>query len=89
MLHETSQYCGKPPGRPPNPNLVRDVSHHDKPFIDPEGMGALEDPDTMLRVLGRLKEDEDILPLSSLATLTSHTALRGNVAGLEDDTIMG
>ena len=52
-------------------------------------MGALEDKNTALRVLGELKEEGDILPLSSLSTLSSHTALRGNVARLEDDTIKG
>ena len=41
MVYETSLSCGKPPGRPPNPDLVRYVLHHDAPFIDPRGMGAL------------------------------------------------
>ena len=40
LAHETSLFCGKPPGRPPDPYLVRHVSHHDAPFIDPGGMGG-------------------------------------------------
>ena len=63
LVHGTLLCCGKPPGRPPDLDLVRDISHHDAPFIDLGGMGALEDHDTVLRVLGRLKEEGDILPI--------------------------
>ena len=49
--------------------FVGDVSQHDNPSIDLGGMGGLEDHVTMLRVLGRLKEEGDILPTSSSPTL--------------------
>ena len=88
MIHETSLSCGKPLERPLDSYLVKDVSHLDAPFIDPRRMGALEDQNAALRVLGRLKEEGDILQLPSLPTLSSHTALRRNVAALENDTIM-
>ena len=51
-------------------------------------MGALGGHETTLRVLGRLKEEGDILPTSSLPTLTPHLALRYDVSGMEDGTIM-
>ena len=41
MIHETSLYCGKPPGRPPDSDLVKYVSHLDAPFIYSRSMGAL------------------------------------------------
>ena len=76
LVHETSLSCGKPPRRPPDPYLVGYVSHHDAPFIDLGVMGALGGHDTTLRVLGRIKEEGDILPTSSLPTVTSNIALR-------------
>ena len=69
LLHGTLLFSGKPPGRPPDSDLVRNVSQNDAPNIYPGGMGALEDQDIALRVLGRLKEEGDILPTSSLPTL--------------------
>ena len=75
MIHETSLSCGKPPRRPPDLDLVRDVSHLDAPFIDPGRMGTLEDQDTALRVLGRLKEEGDLLPTSSTPTPISDSVL--------------
>ena len=41
LAHGTLLFCGKPPGRPLDPDLVRHVSHRDAPFIDLGGMGAL------------------------------------------------
>ena len=38
---------------------------------------------TMQRVLGRLKEEGDILPISILPTLTKHLALREDVSGMD------
>ena len=58
LTHETSLFYGKPPGRSPNLDLVRDISQHDAPSIDPRGMGALEGQDTTLGVLDRLKEEK-------------------------------
>ena len=75
LAHETLFFCGKPLGRPPDQTLVRYVSNYDAPFIDPGGMEALGGHDTTLRVLGRLKEEGDILPTSSLPTLISNYAL--------------
>ena len=75
LLHGTLLSSGKPPGRPPDSDLVREISHHDAPSIVLGGMGALEDHDTTLRILGRLKEEGDILPISSLPTLISDFAL--------------
>ena len=75
LLHGTLLFSGKPPGSPPDSNLVRDISQHDAPSIDPGGMGALEGNGTTLEVLGRLKEEGDILPRSSLPTLISYFAL--------------
>ena len=46
LAHETSLFCGKPLGRPPDPELVRDVSQHVTPLIDPGGVGTLEGCDT-------------------------------------------
>ena len=51
-------------------------SQHVAPLIDPGGVGALRGHGTTLRVLGRLKEEGDILPTSSLPTLISDLALR-------------
>ena len=67
---------GIPPGRPPDLELVRNVSHHGAPLIDPGGVGALGGHGITLRVLGRLKEEGDILPTSSLPTLISDLTLR-------------
>ena len=42
----------------------------------------------MQRVLGRLKEEGDILPISSLPTLTPHIVLREDATWMEDGIIM-
>jgi len=55
---------------------VRNVSQHVTPLIDPGGVGKFGGHGTTLRVLGRLKEEGDILRASSLPTLTSDLALR-------------
>ena len=54
---------------------MRNLSQHVAPLIDPGGLGTLGGHGTTQRVLGRLKEEGDILPLSSLPTLTSDSAL--------------
>ena len=72
---DVSLHGGIPPGRPPDQEMMRHVSHHDAPFIDPGGVGALGGHGIMLRVLGRLKEEGDILPTSSLPTLILDFAL--------------
>ena len=76
LLHGTLLFSGKPPKRPPDSDLVIKISKHDAPRIDPRGMGALEDLETMPGVLGRLKEEGEIIPTSSLPTITSDLALR-------------
>ena len=43
---------------------------------------------TSQRVLGRLKEEGDILPISSLPTLISYYAMGGDFYWMEDGTIM-
>ena len=43
---EYYMFCGKPPGRPPDPKLVRDVSHYVSPLIDPREVGPLEGYET-------------------------------------------
>ena len=53
LSHETSLSCGIPPGRPPDSDLMKDVSCIDAPFIDPRRKGALEDHATALRVWGK------------------------------------
>ena len=73
---DVSLHGGIPPRRPPDQEMRRHVSHDDAPFIDPGGMGALGGRGTTLRVLGRLKEEGDILPTSSLPTLISNSAPR-------------
>ena len=88
LTHETSLFYGKTLGRPPDPELVRDISHYVTPFIDPGGVGILEGYYIVERFLGRLEEEGDILPLSSLPTLTPHIALREYASWLEDGTIM-
>ena len=84
LLHGTLLYSGKPLGRPPNSGLVRDISQHDAPSIDPGGMRALEGNDTTLGVLGRLKEEGDILPISSLPTLILDSAMWQEKHGRSD-----
>ena len=71
LLHGTLLSSGKPPRRPPDSDLVGDISQHDAPSIDLGGIGALEDNDKVLEVLGRLKEEGDLLPISSSPTLIS------------------
>ena len=85
---DVSLHGGIPPGRPPDQELMRNVSQHAAPLMDPGGVGTLEGHSTSQRVLGRLKEEGEILPLSSLPTLTPHLALREDATGIEDDTII-
>ena len=75
FMHGTLLSSGKPPRRPPDSDFVGDLSQHDAPSTNPGGMGALEYNDTLLGVLGRLKEEGDLLPTSSLPTLISDSAL--------------
>ena len=67
---------------------MRNVSQHVAPLIDLGGVGTLGGRGTAQRVLGRLKEVGDILPLSSLPTLTPHLALREDATGMKDGNIM-
>ena len=57
-------------------------------MIDPRGVITLGGLGTMQRVLIRLMEEGDIFPISVLPTLTKHLALREDVSGMEDGTIM-
>ena len=72
---DVSLHGGILPGRPPDQEMMRHVSHHDAPFIDLGGVGALGFHDTVLRVLSKLKEEGGILPKSSLLTLISDYVL--------------
>ena len=54
---------------------MRSLSQHVAPPID-LGVGTFGGHGTVQRVLGRLKEEGDILPKSSLPTLISDSALR-------------
>ena len=54
---------------------MRDLSQHDAPNLDPGRMGTLEDKNIVLEGLGKLKEEGDLLPLSSSPTLISDSAL--------------
>lgn len=65
----------KPPGRPPNSVLVRDISLHDAPRSELGGMGALEDTTTALGGLGKHKEEGDFFLSSSSPTLISNSVL--------------
>ena len=42
----------------------------------------------MQRVLGRLKDEGEILPILVLPTLTKHLVMREDVSGMEDGTII-
>ena len=66
---------------------MRYVSQQVAPLIDPGGVGTLGGLGNAQRVLGRLNEEGDILPISILPTLTKHLALRKDVSGM-DGTIM-
>ena len=67
---------------------MRDLSHQVAPLIDQVGVKTLGGFGTAQRILGRLKEEGYILPLSSLPTLTAHLALREDAKRMEDGTIM-
>ena len=84
FLHGTLLSRGKPLGRPLDSVFVGDISQHDVPIIDQRGIGALEDHDTAFGVLGRLKEEGDILPTSSLPTFISDSALWEEKHGRND-----
>ena len=63
------------PRRPPDQQMMRDASHFEAPFIDFRGVETLGGHFTVLRVLGRLKEERGILSTLSLPTLISDSAL--------------
>ena len=88
MNHEKSLSCGMPPGRPPDLDLMEDVSCIDAPFIDPIRKGALEYHALVLRVWGKYKERKIFFPLTSLSILSSHTLPRKDATRMKDDTIM-
>ena len=65
-----------------------DISQYVTPLIDPGGVSTLGGLGTSQRVLGRLKEEGDILPILVLPTLTKKIAQREDVPGMDDGTIM-
>ena len=73
---DVSLHGGIPPGRSLDWRMIKEFSQNVAPLIDLGGVGALGGHGTTLRVLGKLKEEWDILPTSSLPTLTSDIALR-------------
>ena len=75
LLNGTLLSSGKPHGRPPDLVFVGNRSPHDAPNKNTRGMGALEDNNTTLGGLGRLKEEGDLLPLSSSPTLISDSVV--------------
>lgn len=68
FLHGTLLSSGKPPGRPPDSDLVGEASQHAAPSLGPGGIGALEDKATSLEDLGKLKKEGYLLLLSSSPT---------------------
>ena len=50
LAHETLMFSGKPPERPPDQEMVRNVSQHVAPLIDPGGVGTLGGHGTTQRV---------------------------------------
>ena len=85
---DVSLHGGIPPGRPPDWKMIKEFSQHVAPFIYPRGVGTMGGHCTTQRVLGRLKEEGDILPTSSLPTLTPNIVLREDATGMEDGTTM-
>ena len=75
MVPKTSLSSGKTPGRPPDSDLVGKTSKHAAPSLYPGGIGTLEDKATALGVLGMLKKEGDLLPLSLSPTLIFGSAL--------------
>ena len=57
------------PGRPLDHQLMGDASHVRAPFIYFRGVETLGDNFTVLRALGRLKEERAILSISFSPTL--------------------
>ena len=85
---DVSLHRGIPLGRPLDQEMMRNVSHWMAPLLDLGGVDTLEGSITAQRFLGRLKEERDILPFSTLPTLTTHTALTKVAAVTEDGTFM-
>ena len=52
FLHGTFLSSGKPPGRPPDSDLVGNTSQLSAPNLDPGGIGEKEDKATVLGGLG-------------------------------------
>ena len=75
MVLEASLSSGKPPGRPLDSDSVGKFSQLATPNSDPGGIGALEYKATVLGDLGKLKEEGNLLPLSSSPTLFSDLVL--------------
>ena len=57
LTHETSLFYGKPPRRPPDPNLVIYVSQYVAPLIDLGGVEIFAGYNIAQRFLGRIKEE--------------------------------
>ena len=62
-------------GRPLDQQKRMDASSVEAPLSDFRGVGTLGELDTVLGVLGKLKEEEYLLPISSSPTLISGSAL--------------
>ena len=75
FLHGTFLSSGKPRGRPLDSDLVGKTSQCVAPNLDPRGIGAKKDKATVLRGLGQLKEEGNLLPLSLSPTLISEYVL--------------
>ena len=88
LAHDKLIFRDIPPRRPSYQEFMGDFSQQVAPLIDPGGVRTLGELGTMQRVLGRIKEEGDILPISVLPTLTKYLALREDVSGMDDGTIM-
>ena len=64
LLHGTFLSSGKPPGRPPDLDILGKTSQCAAPNSDPRGIGARKETSTTLGGLGKLKEEGNLLPLS-------------------------
>ena len=76
FLHGTFLSSGKPPGRPPNSDLVGETSQSVSPNLDSRGIEEMEDQATVLGGLGQLKSNGDLLPSLLSPPLISRSALR-------------
>ena len=75
ILQGTFLSSGKPPGRPPDSDLVGEASQSATPNLDPGGIGEMGDRATVLEGLGQLKSEGDLLLASLAPSLFSRDAL--------------